>query len=303
MKHLSLPAMAGAQIAVIIAAIFVVPKLMSIMPNFDPLLMIIGLFGILALVQQLQTSGMESGGQDGDQPKRRASGEARESSSRAQRSPEELLEEAERCLQQNSWEKVQGLAKQVTDTDPENARAWELQVIALKWDGKREEALSVVERARDLYEAKSSKLDELFKELSSVESPVDMATECETKGDEFISKRQYDLATDIVQKALDALESAENTSEVSAQRLRLQRRKAECAQQLQDWGACRRAATAVLEVDPDDSQALLQRAVSNEATEKYSAALEDARKLLTLDPKSRSVANRIVHNCQQALKS
>lgn len=293
--------MAGAQIAVFIAAIFVVPKLMSIMPSFDPLMAIIGVFGILALVQHLQSPGMESGGQDGDQPKRR--GEAKESSSRAQRSPEELLEEAERCLQQNSWGKVGGLAKQVTDTDPENARAWELQVIALKWEGKREEALNVVERARDLYEAKSSKLDELFKELSSVESPVDMATECETKGDEFISKRQYDLAADIVQKALDALESAESTSEVSAQRLRLQRRRAECAQQLQDWGACRRAATAVLEVDPDDSQALLQRAVSNEATEKYSAALEDARKLLTLDPKSRSVANRIVHNCQQALKS
>eukprot|EP00930_Biecheleria_cincta_P100712 TRINITY_DN92328_c0_g1_i1.p1 TRINITY_DN92328_c0_g1~~TRINITY_DN92328_c0_g1_i1.p1 ORF type:complete len:296 (-),score=76.32 TRINITY_DN92328_c0_g1_i1:55-942(-) len=295
--------MAGAQIVAILAAIFVVPKLMSIMPNFDPLLMIMGLFGILALVQQLQMSSMESGGQGEDKATRRASGEARESSSRAQRSPEELLEEAERCLQQNSWDKVQALAKQVTDADPEHARAWELQATALKWDGKREEALNVVERARDLYEVKSSKLDELFKELSSVESPVDMATECETKGDEFISKRQYDLAADIVQKALDALESAESTSEVSAQRLRLQRRKAECAQQLQDWGACRRAATAVLEVHPDDTQALLQRAVSNEAMEKFSAALEDARKLLTLDPKSRSVANRIVHNCQQALKS
>jgi len=284
---------AQAQFLVVVLAMFVVPNIMSYLPSVDPLFMIMGLFGFVALLQQL---GMSPDGEGHGMSDR---GQQRKEEEVAERTSEELLQEAERCLAQNSWEKVQALARQVSDKDPENARAWELLVTALKWEGKREQALAAAEKARDLYEVASPALDKLVKELSTEESPDAMATECETKAEDFLGKRQYDLAAECFQKALDALSKDDGYLE---QRLRLLRRKAECAQQLQDWGACRAAATEVLEEDPNDTQALLQRAVSNEALEKYKAALEDARKLLALDPKSRTVANRIVHNCQQALK-
>merc|ERR1712032_418598 len=101
-------------------------------------------------------------------------------------------------------------------------------------------------------------------------------------------------------QAVDRISENAVTDDSRPIRLRLLRRRAECAQQLHDWSVCRRDATEVLEADPNDARALLQRASANEALEKFAAALDDARKLLAMDPKN-PVANRLVHNCQKAL--
>lgn len=286
-------------IGVILAAIFLVPQLMSILPDFDPLMMLVCLFGFLALLQQLSFSGGPQGQAQGESPQR---------PQRSQQGPQEpattstsdLLQEAERCLAQNSWSAVKKIAKQITDADPENARAWELLATAQKWEGKREEAAATVERARDLYEVDSPGLRELAQELSHGSSPENTVQERESKGEDFLSRRQYDLASECFTKALEALGNAPG-DEKAAIRLRLLRRRAECSQQLQDWSLCRQDATAVLEASPEDQRALLQRAAANEALEKFKAAMEDARRLLALDPKN-AAANRIVHHCNQALK-
>lgn len=293
---------AGAQLLVLLAAVFVVPQLMTYMPDFDPLLMIVGIFGLLALVQQLgfQVNGAEgegsgrSNGAGGSRRRQEEPPKAKEAG------PAELVAEAGRCLEQNNWSRAQDLARQATDLDPENAKAWELLATAQKWDGKREEAAATVKKARDLYEVNSEGLRKLAKELAEEEPSEAVAAECEAKGQDFFGRRQYDLATECFTKALDALGES-NDAASSSTRLGLLRRRAECAQQLQDWGLCRRDTTALLEADPNDARALLQRAAANEALEKFKAALEDARKLLSIDPKS-TAANRIVHNCQQALR-
>merc|ERR1719215_743555 len=129
-----------------------------------------------------------------------------------------------------------------------------------------------------------------------------MIAEIEAKGEEFFSKRMYDLAFECYCKAVDAIGEGDGTDDSTGIRLRLLRRRAECAQQLHDWSVCRRDATEILEADPSDARALLQRASANEALEKFAAALKDARKLLAMDPKN-PFANRLVHNCQKALRS
>lgn len=298
----------GGGVLVFLAAIFVVPRLMQYLPDLDPLVVIIGLFVVLGLLQHLGIVSANAG-QPGEtsQDRRRwnagqNSNAAEEQTSRAP-SLDELLSEAERCLKQNSYVRVQELASKATDVDPENARAWELLATAQKWEGKREEALATVKKAQDMYEVQSAGLTSLAKELEQAESPADIAAECEAKGEDFIGKRMYDLASECYTKAIDALDAGGHgdSADDKALRLRLHRRRAECAQQLQDWGVCRRDATVLLEADPNDSAALMQRAAANEALEKFKAALEDARKLRTIDPKN-TAANRIIHNCQQALR-
>lgn len=284
-------------------AFFVAPKLMQYIPNFDPLMAIVGLFLLLAAAQHLGLVGSVDA--NGEAP---SAGRSR-GSNRNRRSEEEdsaptlegQLAEAERCIKQNAYDRAQILAQKAADLDPESARAWELLATAQKWSGQREEALATVKKAKDIYEVDSPALSALLQELGESKSPADIATECETKGEEFMSKRMYDLAVGCYTQAVEALEATEVLRADRSLHLRLLRRRAECAQQLQDWSLCRRDATALLEEDPNDPRALLQRAAANESLEKFKAALEDARKLLSIDPKS-AVANRIVHNCQKALR-
>mmetsp|Transcript_91309 Transcript_91309/g.203849 ORF Transcript_91309/g.203849 Transcript_91309/m.203849 type:complete len:289 (-) Transcript_91309:361-1227(-) len=283
------------QAGVVILAMFAVPTLMTYIPDFDPLMMIIGLFVVMAAVQQLGFQLQGGQAADGDGPHRRGQPQQED---RSEPTPEEMLRDAERASEQNSWARVEELCRRVTGADPENARAWELLATAQKWDGRRDEAAATVRKARELYEVESEHLRTLEKELSQAERPGAASAECEAKGEDFFAKRQYDLATECYTKAVDAL----GDSSGDDVKLRLLRRRAECSQQLQDWSSCRRDATVVLEADPNDAKALLMRAAANEALEKFSAALSDARKLLSIDPRS-SVANRIVHNCQQALRT
>lgn len=304
--------MVGAShIGVMIAAMFVVPQIMSIMPDFDPLMLIVGIFGLLALAQQVGFSMDPAKPDDGEgasQAGRRAAsgnsqsrGSGREQAS-AQDTVESLLADADRSLQQNNYQRAEETARRATDKDPENAKAWELLATAQKWNGKRAEALATVKKAQDMYECNSPGLKALGQELSSKEKPGVMVAEVEAKGEDFINKRMYDLAFECYTKAIEALADSDATEDSRATRLRLLRRRAECAQQLHDWGVCRRDATEVLEAHPADPRALLQRASANEALEKFSAALDDARKLLAMDPKN-PVANRLVHNCQKAMRS
>lgn len=290
---------------VLMMALFGVPKLMSMMPDFDPLMLIVGVFVILALVQQLgfAQQGDDSGAARGNgQAQRRQAEETtkKETSSRNLNIPL-LLKDAEKALEQNGWARVQELAKRILEADPENVRAWELLATGQKWEGNRDEAAATVRKAQETYEVDSKGLQALARELSSSQPSAAMVKECEKKGEDFIARRQYDLAADCYSKALESIGEAPEAQDAKDMRFRLARRAAECAQQLQDWSTCRRWATVILEADPSDKQALLQRAAANEALEKFKAALEDARKLLSLDPTSRA-ANRISHNCQQALR-
>jgi len=215
--------------------------------------------------------------------------------------PRVLLAEAERCLQQNNYSRTRELSKKVTDLDPEIARAWELLATAQKWDGLRDEATETVQKARDLYEVESEGLKALAKELEQKKSSDEIAQEHEVKGEGFFSKRQYDLAAECYAKAVEVVGSP-NSNEGKSLRLRVLRRHADCAQQLQDWHVCRRCASEILEAEPNDARALLQRAAANDALEKYAAGLEDARRLLAIDPKN-AAGNRILRNCQQAIRS
>lgn len=300
---------AAASVGVMLAAIFVVPRLMAFIPDFDPLMVIIGLFILLAGVQQLgfQMNGEghdgSRGRDDDDGNSRRArdwgSGQAKAKTA----TPEDMLQQAERCLEQNGWKRAEELARQATDVDPENSRAWEILATAQKWDGRCEEAMATIKRAREVFEVDSTGLKQLAAELErSAASPGEQAEECAARGEDFFSQRQFDLAMECYTKALDFLGDLDGDSTLREAQLRSLRRRAACAQQLQDWGTCRRDATAVLEASPSDAQALLQRAAANEALEKFSAALEDARRLLAIDPRS-AAANRIVHSCQRALRS
>eukprot|EP00747_Dinoflagellata_sp_TGD_P167318 gnl/TRDRNA2_/TRDRNA2_191479_c0_seq1.p1 gnl/TRDRNA2_/TRDRNA2_191479_c0~~gnl/TRDRNA2_/TRDRNA2_191479_c0_seq1.p1 ORF type:complete len:303 (-),score=84.68 gnl/TRDRNA2_/TRDRNA2_191479_c0_seq1:76-984(-) len=298
-----------AQIGVLILSMFVVPKLMAIVPDFDPLMLIIGVFGLLALLQHLglvaeagQADGQRAGARQ--QHGRKDRSDAYQESEAQEVTVDDLLQDAERCIEQNSYSKAQELARQAADLDPECAKAWELLATALKWDGKREEAAATVHKALRVFEVQSAGLQALEKELERKQDDAAVAADCLRKGEEFIGKRQYDLATECLTQGLQALDNKGDDSgneSQKAMRLQVLRRRAECAQQLQDWGMCRRDATVLLEADPSDQKALLQRAAANEALERYAAGLEDARKLLAMDPKS-SAANRIVHNCQQALR-
>jgi len=292
------------QIGVLMLGLFAVPKLMSILPDFDPLMLIIGVFVILALVQQLgfqQSEGAGAAGEGRGGSRQQRQRQAAEEASSKEVSVPQLLKDAERALEQNSWARVQELSKRIVDTDPENVRAWELLATAQKWEGRRDDAATTVKKAQEIYEVDSAGLRALAKELKSSQPSAAMVSEFEKKADVFFGKRQYDLAGECYAKALEALGEAPEAQEAKDLRLRLLRRNAECTQQLQDWSACRRCTTELLEADPRDKTALLQRAAANEALEKFKAALEDARKLLSLDPSNRA-ANRIVNNCRQALE-
>eukprot|EP00929_Paragymnodinium_shiwhaense_P121775 TRINITY_DN94151_c0_g1_i1.p1 TRINITY_DN94151_c0_g1~~TRINITY_DN94151_c0_g1_i1.p1 ORF type:complete len:305 (+),score=75.82 TRINITY_DN94151_c0_g1_i1:115-1029(+) len=300
---------APTSLVVLLLALFVVPRVMQYIPDFDPLMLIMGLVGLLALLQHLgiaqanihvqgASGGMPRDDEDDLPSRRRNGGRSSQDSSARDASPKDLLGDAERCLEQNNYARVVDLSNKVLGEDPENARAWELLVTAQKWSGKRSEALATVKKARDLYEVESKALRELAKELEKSHDPAATAKENEKKGEEFMAKRQYDLAMECFSKAIEVLGDSQAEG---AELLPLHRRRAECAQQLQEWGVCRRDATVVLEADANDQKALLQRAAANEALEKFSAALEDARKLLSLDPRS-TAANRIVNNCKQALR-
>lgn len=302
-----MPVDASRMILAPILMFFVVPRVMTYIPDFDPLMAIVALFVVLAGLQHLGFMGAEA--QAGQ-----ASGEASASTrgpnrNRRSREAEEdcvgtvegQLVEAERCIAQNNYDRAKTLAQKAADLDPESARAWELLATAQKWAGQREEALATVRKAKDIYEVESAGLSALLQELGQTKSPSGIASECEAKGEEFFSKRMYDLASGCYTQAIDALAGCDTTEADRSLHLQILRRRAECSQQLQDWSLCRRDATVLLEEDPHDPRALLQRAAANEALEKFKAALDDARKLLSIDPKS-TAANRIVHNCQQALR-
>lgn len=279
-------------------AFFVVPKIMPYIPN-DPLVIIIGLFSIVALLQHLGLSSQAGPGDDSGY--RHRSTETKEEEEDKGTKLEHHLREADRCIQQNNYDRAKELAQMAADLDPECARAWELKATAQKWLGQREEALATVRIAKETYEVDSDGLNALIKELGQSKSPAEIASESEAKGEEFFSKRMYDLASPCYVQAIEALGCSDAAGSDRPLYLRLLRRRAECAQQLQDWGQCRRDATSLLEEDPNDARALLQRAAANEALEKFQAALDDARRLLTIDRTS-AAANRIVHNCQQALR-
>jgi len=299
----------GSQILVLFMAIFLVPQLMRMMPDFDPLMMIVLLFVGLAGVQQLGFAAGQPGGeqngsnQSSSQQARRRREENEEQSSAAAPSLAQLLKDARRAIDQNSYASAEGFAKRATDLDPESAEAWELLATALKWAGKRKQAAEAARTAIDTYEVKSPGLEALVRELEKSEEPGAVAKECAAKADDFFAKSQYDLALDCYSQAIDALDGESAAEQQQSDELVIQmlRRRAECAQQLQDWSMCRRDATAVLERSPDDVQALLRRAAANEALEKFSAALDDARRLLAVDPRN-AAANRIAHNCKQALR-
>jgi len=284
-----------------------------VMKGIDPLMVIFGLFAIVGALQHLGLIGQPQQAQGEDEaPTSRAKQAARrrngarheeesEPQARAVQSLDKYISEAERCLENNNYDRATELARKATDMDAECAKAWELLATAQQWAGKRDEALATVKRALETFEVESEVLNKLKRDLQS-KSPAEIAVECEVKGQEFLSKRMYDLAIDSYNKAIDALGAAEEVADADRPLfLRLRRNRAECSQQLQDWSLCRQDATVLLEEDPNDARALLQRAAANEALEKYKAALEDARKLLTIDSKS-VAANRIVHNCQQALR-
>lgn len=292
-------------ILVVLFAMFGLPKFMAYLPDLDPLMVIVCIFGVLALLQKLGLVAAPEGtphadsGFGGNRQSRREPARNDEPEDDPTRKKTSLLQDAERALQQNSYKSVGENARQVIDIDPESTRAWELLATAQKWEGKREEAAETVRKAQDLYEIDSEVLRALAKELSSHDSSATVA-ECAAKGDAFIAKRQYDLACECYTQAIEALgEKSESTED---QRLKLVRSRAECAQQLQDWSLCRKDATVLLESEPNDKTALLQRAAACEALEKFKMALDDARKLLSLDPKH-AAANRIVHNYQKELQA
>mmetsp|Transcript_93439 Transcript_93439/g.204520 ORF Transcript_93439/g.204520 Transcript_93439/m.204520 type:complete len:326 (-) Transcript_93439:66-1043(-) len=313
---------------VVILAVTAGPQLMQLLPTTDPLVLLIGLFAFLGAVQHLlgsvlaEATESEQGEASNDQasnasPKNKAnnknttqaSSTSTNTASGRSKGPQtvpELLQEGSVALAQNNYSRAQSLAEKAADIDPESAEAWELLARAQKWQGNRKEAAATVKKAMETYEVKSKGLKELAKELKGKGSPVEDAKNSSKKGDDFIAKRQYDLAAECYNQAMETLNDAGLTLDSEeADRdfiLQVERRRAECGQQLQDWGQCRRSATVVLGADPKDKQALLQRAAANEAMENFEKALEDARLLLSLDPKN-GAANRLVHSCQQALRS
>lgn len=274
---------------------------MEFVPNFDPLMLIVGVFALLALLQHLGFVNDTVDPSDARSARRErpAGGDAREPESAKEATAEELVADAERCIEQNSYARAQELAKQATALDPESIRAWELLATAQKWEGQRDDAAATVRKARELYELDSAGLRELAQELEGAQDVGTVAAESEEKGEKFMAARQFDLAAECFARGVEAFSSCDGGDK--SQLLRLLRRQAECAQQLQDWGTCRRAATKVLEDNPRDPAALLQRAAANEALERFQAALDDARTLLAIDPKSKA-ANRIAHSSQQALR-
>lgn len=296
------------QLGCLTFAIFVLPRLMNYIPSFDPLTMIMGLFGIIAVVQHITSANLEEetggkrGRDDGEAPseagrraQQRRRGQASDySSSRQSDSLETLLAEAQKCTEQNNWEGANKRAQKAIDLDPECAVAWEILITALKFSGKKDEAKEALNKATDIYEVSSAKLKALDKELKGQRDVQAELKELEARGEDFFGKRRFDLAVEWYTKGLDIPDVPQES------RLRLLRRRAECAQQLHDFSLCRTDTTEILNLEPQDSKALLQRAISLEALEKYKLALEDARKLLALDPKN-TVANRIVHSCQREL--
>jgi tetratricopeptide (TPR) repeat protein len=285
----------ASRVGVLFFAMFAVPQLMRFVPDFDPLLIIVGVFGVLGLLQHL-------GGPEAATEEERANLNARKRPAQRaepqEESTQELVAEAQKCLEQNSWTAAADRARKAIDKDPECVKAWEVLATSLKWQGMREEALEAVQKARDFYELESAELTALAAELTGPsQAPGAAVDECETKAHDFKAKRQFDLAFECYTKALEALGDGKDEPRC----LILLRGRAECAQQLQDWSVCRQDASILLEKDPNDTQALLMRAASNEALEKFAAALEDARKLLSLGAGG-AAANRIVQNCRQALR-
>jgi len=118
---------------------------------------------------------------------------------------EGLLEEAEKCMEQNNWSRAAEFAKSATDKDPESVTAWQVLAYALKWEGKREEAAATIKKAQELYEVNSDVLKQLASELEKNVRPGTLAAEHEKKGEEFKLRRQYDLAVECYEKALDIL--------------------------------------------------------------------------------------------------
>eukprot|EP00403_Amphidinium_massartii_P043322 CAMPEP_0178441256 /NCGR_PEP_ID=MMETSP0689_2-20121128/37371_1 /TAXON_ID=160604 /ORGANISM="Amphidinium massartii, Strain CS-259" /LENGTH=224 /DNA_ID=CAMNT_0020064397 /DNA_START=16 /DNA_END=686 /DNA_ORIENTATION=+ len=190
---------------VAMGAMLLAPSVLALLPSIDPLFVIMGLFALLALAQQAGlTGGDESAVPESARTRRGQSSEKQEAEER-EPSVSELLEDAERCMKQNSYQAAQDIAAKAADKDPECSRAWELQASALKWLGQRKEAAALLRKAIDLYEVDSPGVQALLKELESGASPLATATECESKCEELFGKRQYDLALECSNKGLEAL--------------------------------------------------------------------------------------------------
>eukprot|EP00428_Durinskia_dybowskii_P024228 CAMPEP_0170245282 /NCGR_PEP_ID=MMETSP0116_2-20130129/22425_1 /TAXON_ID=400756 /ORGANISM="Durinskia baltica, Strain CSIRO CS-38" /LENGTH=299 /DNA_ID=CAMNT_0010496153 /DNA_START=67 /DNA_END=966 /DNA_ORIENTATION=+ len=294
-----------APIFILFAAVVAGPQILAVLPNVDPLVVIIGIFVALGFLQHLGFASSDcdsgvAGGATQNQGKATASKAEGQSDDGTSDGQEHVcntkLRDAERALAQNSYANAAALAAQVVDADPECARAWEVLVLAQKWEGNRSLAVTTARKAMDIYEVHSATLESLVQELGATYDPMTAALECEARAGEFLAKQQFDLAFDCYAQGLDTV-----GLDGGDLRLRLLRGRANCAQQLQDWKTCRSDATELLDHDPNDVAALLQRAVANEALESFAAALEDARRLLILDSRC-SAANRLVHSCRKALQ-
>merc|ERR1712050_228121 len=118
---------------------------------------------------------------------------------------------------------------------------------------------------------------------------LDGAERVKEEGNLLFKRDSFEAALTKYNEALDLCSDAQ-----SDLALALRGNRAACAHQLSDYSGVVADCSYVLQRDPTNFKALTRRMMALEPLERYSAALDDARAVLWMDPRN-EVANKLQH--------
>jgi len=100
------------------------------------------------------------------------------------------------------------------------------------------------------------------------------------RGDEAYRQAKFEEAIELYTKCIDSLKKERKMESELA--LKALSNRAACHKQISNFDAVIEDSTAVLEIDPENTKALIRRAQAFEAVERYRFALQDVKTVLTM---------------------
>lgn len=149
------------------------------------------------------------------------------------------------------------------------------------------------EKLKDLLPEAEKGLKQLEKAARSGMSRDELL---KSEGNDMFKNANFDGAIIKYTEALNAC--SDKTSKVA---LGCYNNRAACHQQQSNYSCVIEDTSAVLEVEPQNTKALLRRGLAFEGMEKFKLALQDMKSLLYVDPRM-EVANKAQHRIQSALR-
>jgi len=161
---------------------------------------------------------------------------------------------------------------------------------AVELDPKNEDISSKMKEAEAMYKKNKPK-------INADGSPLSPVQRVKEEGNEYFRTGKIPQAIECYNKALDMC-----TEKDINEKANIFNNRAACYVQLYDHSKVINDCTCSLEIQPMNAKALLRRGLAYEAMEKMRLALDDFRKVLSLDPRN-EVAVKASSRITQALKS